>query len=230
MAGECAHFVIWHVPVVGRSCVAGTDPARDRRKGRTSPHQSAAIDSATVRRRVLPSPLFAGFLPKRTLRHPAQLATHGVREICSVSTCLSPIPEGWLPPWERNAFGFCDVEADLRPEHADPRLRFDLFAYQLFPVRSLHGELSAMIVQPAPGTVPPDYEFLGYDVVTKSLSDSFECSPLSCNHAAEHFPVNAFCLIDELPDAQRALVDLAANGRYEPGPYHLVAVHRKRAF
>jgi hypothetical protein len=64
---------------------------------------------------------------------------------------------------------------------------------------------------------------LGYDVVSRSLGSNFECSPLSCNSAAEEIEVNGYCLIDRLEAAVEAARTFSS-GNWEPGPYYVLEV------
>lgn len=68
---------------------------------------------------------------------------------------------------------------------------------------------------------------LGFDVVSKSVADFFECSPLACNHAAKTFRANAHCLFDALDDAVAA-AKVFSKGNWEPGPYYVARVLRRR--
>jgi hypothetical protein len=61
------------------------------------------------------------------------------------------------------------------------------------------------------------------------MSDFFECSPLSCNRAAENFPTNVFCLLDNEAEAYHAILEMSQAGSgVEPGPYYLFKVYRKK--
>jgi hypothetical protein len=72
-----------------------------------------------------------------------------------------------------------------------------------------------------------DFERLGFDAVSKSSADSFECSPLSCNAAARELPTNAFALLDSL-EAAIAAARKFSSGNWEPGVYYVAEVHRRR--
>jgi hypothetical protein len=66
---------------------------------------------------------------------------------------------------------------------------FEVFGYALAAVEVVDGEqrpfsLSSLTV----AAWPSSYEILGFDVVSKSCSAFFECSPLSCNGMAAGFP------------------------------------------
>ena len=70
------------------------------------------------------------------------------------------------------------------------------------------------------------FKLIGHDVVSRSISSFFECSPLSCNYAAQEFAVNSWCLSEHIADAEGACRNISA-GNYEPGPYYLFEVLRK---
>jgi len=74
--------------------------------------------------------------------------------------------------------------------------------------------------------LPSNFVSLGFDVVSKSVSAFFECSPLSCNGMAAEAPVNQYCLVDALDDAVAAAVRFS-HEEPEPGPYYVVEVLRE---
>jgi hypothetical protein len=174
----------------------------------------------------LPEPGFVGFFPKITQPAPAWLGNESVREIGSVSTCISEGPEDWINHWQHNDLGFFDT-ADLAYEliSQSPE-KFDLYAYKLFPLRCLAGRLESVSIDLKLDNFPPNYEFLGYDIVTRSGPHFFECSPLSCNRGAAEYDVNQYCLIADRETAYRVLLAICQAGSYEPGPYYLFEVYR----
>lgn len=115
---------------------------------------------------------------------------------------------------------------------------FDLFGYQVLPVRYFEGQQEAhpfSDTNPAP--LPADYQKLGYDVVSWSGTSHFGCCPLFCNGDARALPVNQHCLLDEPALAlDRARYYSETDwkpgphycGRKDPGPYWVVEVWRKR--
>lgn len=168
----------------------------------------------------------AGYFPKRTLRRPDWLKVPSVEEICSVSTCMSAGPENWVGAWKHNELGWYDspeLAWTLVPALAEG---FEVFAYALAPVVFVAGEQKPLAVPSLAVAVrPAAYEVIGFDAVSRSVSDFFECSPLSCNHMATEISVNRYCLIDSMRDA------LAAAHRFsveqpEPGAYHVIQVWR----
>lgn len=167
-----------------------------------------------------------GFFPKLTYCDLDWLGVDSVKEIASVSCCISQAPEGWIERWQHNEFGFYDSEETAR-QAAGEDPSFDLYAYKLYPFSCLDEEMEIESV-PARGIViPEDYRFLGFDIVTRSTGATFECSPLSCNHGAREIPVNEFCLIQDREAAYAALQKICKSGNYEPGPYYLFEVYRK---
>lgn len=172
-------------------------------------------------------PVFIGFFPKMTNPAPDWLTNKNVKEVCSVSNCISEGPEGWLEVARLNAFGFFETEEAARKVAGSERRKFEVYAYRLFPFRSIAGKLENVEIPVAQGILPEDYCFLGHDVVTRSESQFFECSPLSCNNAAEKYDVNEFCLIADFETSCRALADISRGGSCEPGPYYLFEVYRK---
>ena len=177
----------------------------------------------------LPKAVFLGFFPKITEQSPEWLDNQSVREICSVSECISKGPENWIQKWQHNELGFFDSESlayEVIEQHPE---KFDIYAYKLFPLRCLGDELEFITLESRFGhQLPKDYQFLGYDIVTKSVADFFECSPLSCNHGAKQYNVNQFCLVDDQAGAMDILLEISKDGSYEPGPYYLFEVYRKK--
>ncbi|GEM_PF-7064850 len=54
---------------------------------------------------------------------------------------------------------------------------------------------------------------------------SFGCAPLSCNLEAGNYPVNQWCLLDQIDDARLAMENFASE-KPEPGPYMIAEVWR----
>jgi hypothetical protein len=174
----------------------------------------------------LPEPVFVGFFPKITRPGSEWLGNPAAREIASVSACISEGPPGWIDHWKHNRHGFYDAEKLAEQVAGPDRAGYDLYAYRLFPFRCIGDKIESAPVDGV-GRAPEDYAFLGYDVVTRSTADFFECSPLSCNAAARHYPVNEFCLLAGRETALHVLQEISRDGGYEPGPYYLFEVYRK---
>ena len=172
-------------------------------------------------------PLFVGYLPKRTVVRPDWLRKASVTAICSVSECISRGSENRISEWKHNQWGFYDTESSALEVVGHDLNEFDLYAYRLFPFRWIEEREEPFDIVPSSGEIGEAYTLLGYDIVTNSSGSYFECSPLSCNSAADQYTVNQFCLIDNPEQAYRVLMELSRAGNYEPGPYYLVEVYRK---
>jgi hypothetical protein len=172
-------------------------------------------------------PVFVGFFPKNPTPAPQPLRDAGAEEVASVSQCMSAGPADWITTWTHNALGFFDTEAAAMavvPREA----AYDLYAYELIPIRFGREGTEPIEVVRAPGQLPTDYEPLGYDAVSRSSSDFFECSPLSCNLAGVEIPINRFCLFADEQHAIETAERFASDDGSEPGPYYVVRVWRKR--
>jgi hypothetical protein len=174
----------------------------------------------------IPDPQFVGFFPHRTEKKPEWLENHGVTEVCSVSDCISPSPENWIEKWKHNELGFFDSEV-LALSIVNDAGPYDLYAYKMFPLQFSEGEVTPYVIPVNPTADLASFEFLGHDPVSRSAGFFPECSPLSCNNAAEDFEVNEHCLIQDREPAYQATIAIS-KGNYEPGPYYLFEVYRKR--
>ena len=172
--------------------------------------------------------IHAGFFARRVMPRPEHLSAGGVREICSVSECLSPGAENWILHWRHNALGWFNTVADaIAVVPAGDRPRYRLFAYRLHP-EFFTGSDRRAFVPPAdvgPEPLPDRFVSLGFDSVSKSSSASLglECSPLSCNGLALEMPVNEHCLFPTLEDALAGARRFALE-QPEPGDYYVVEV------
>jgi hypothetical protein len=176
----------------------------------------------------IPEPVDAGYFPKRTVKRPEWLKASEVEEICSVSLCISDGPSDWIQKWLHNDLGFYDMQALAWQVVGPERTGFEMFAYRVYPLMFTEGEATAWQVPTHPTLDLSRFEFLGFDLANKTVGVSnFECSPLSCNGGAENFPVNKFCLMEELTAAYEACTAVS-KGEYEPGPYHLLQVYRRK--
>jgi hypothetical protein len=197
----------------------------------------------------LPPPVFLGFIAKKI--HPVKPeAWGGAEEVCSVSRCIAPYPDGWddnpFDPPEFNR-AYCLATADdarKRIRNADVESS-RIYAIQLipaiftnesptpsiYPVEELfaqHGDLPELPAEPDWDA----FERLGFDVTVFGPPDSptwgWSCSPLSCNGMHQAHRVNRYCLIDEPEDAVKAAQSFAET-EPEPGPYVIVEVFREAA-
>jgi hypothetical protein len=181
-------------------------------------------------------PVFLGFLPKKVLKRPAWLKAEAVEEVCSVSECMSPASADRINRWVHNEAGFYNTEElALSTVPEKERLAFRLFAFREWPLKFAGGEVDESANPNARWTDLPrradlsGYLPVGYDLVGRSRSSFFECSPLSCNGMAEHIPVNRHCLVDELERALEVGREFSRESSgVEPADYYLVEVLEKK--
>jgi hypothetical protein len=170
-----------------------------------------------------------GYFPKKATPLPEGYDLPGVVEIVSISECLAPAPEDWIQSWTFNALGFFDdvgLAESVIPESA--RSQFDIYAYEFLDERFAGGLVEAWAMPPLDCSPPgADFEPLGFDVVSKSITDFFEHSPLSCNGEAKTFRANAYCLFDGSDEAVAA-AQAFSKTEPEPGPYYIARVLRQR--
>ena len=174
----------------------------------------------------LPEPVGLGYFPKRTHARPEWLKASAVQEICSVSQCISPGPDDWIQKWLHNELGFYDTTELAWKVIGRDEAGFEMFAYQAYPLQFDEGAVQPWLVPVRVELDLSGFVFLGLDLVSRSSETHFECSALSCNHGADHFPVNRFCLMDDPIAAYDACMTVSKGG-YEPGPYHLLEVYRR---
>lgn len=176
-------------------------------------------------------PTLIGYFPKHVAPRPDWLAGP-VKEVCSVSECISPGPENWIHRWVHNDLWVYNDEQtawSVVPE-GESNTAYEMFAYRLFPVEFVDGEQRPFTIPPLNiQPLPANYVRLGYDVVSRIRGSSFECSPLSCNHAYERVRVNEYCLVDDPDEAFRLAALFSRPDEAEPGPYVIVEVWRQRA-
>jgi hypothetical protein len=172
--------------------------------------------------------ILAGYFARRVMPRPDHLQASAVREICSVSECMSPGAGNWIASWRHNGLGWFNRVADaLSVVPEAQRGEFRLFAYRLYPEVFSARDRSAL---PAPADVSPEplaagFRTIGFDSASRSTPDGlgFECSPLSCNALAAELPVNDHCLFPTLADAIAGAQRFAVE-QPEPGDYYVVEV------
>ena len=171
--------------------------------------------------------VLVGYFPKRRTPVPDWLQGIAADEICSVSECIAPGPTGWIEHWLHNDFGLFNSVDDARRVIPDDAADYLVFGYRLLASLFDNGRSEPIGVSPhGIQPLPPAFRSLGFDAVSKSVSDFFECSPLSCNAMAREVDVNRHCLVGELESATE-LASRFSVEEPEPGPYYVVEVLRE---
>lgn len=181
-----------------------------------------------------PKPILLGFIPKRVARRPEWLQNTGVREVCSVSSCVSPAPADYIDRFDWNSSGFyssADAATAAIPSDSGG---FELFAYRIYPWKYDESGEHDFDARAEYDDLPHDpdlknFHLIGYDVVEKSSTHFFECSPLSCNNYAAQVQVNSFCLLDTIETARQLAVVFGDDEKVgvEPSPYYILEVWRR---
>lgn len=143
-----------------------------------------------------------------------------------MSNCISEGPENWINEWKHNDRGFYNSEEIMMQVLKEYKEKYNFFAYKLYPLIFINGVIKDYKISLNLKTILSDYNLLGFDIVSRSKADFFECSPLSCNNACEVYSVNRYCLIDKIEDAYNYCLEIE-KGKWEPGPYYLFEVYRK---
>lgn len=174
-----------------------------------------------------------GYMAKRIECRPDWLKAPAVKEILSVSCCISKEFCDYIQDWKHNGFWMLDSPEVIQAIAFNRGI--DLKETRLFFYEALEEQFDYLVEPPYWGPVIP-YHFptqvtlpdsnvcRGIDIVTYSLGNSPECSPLSCNSLAEGIPVNEYCLLESISEANR-LLEADAFLNSEPGPFRIVAVH-----
>jgi hypothetical protein len=174
-------------------------------------------------------PVLIGYFAKKTVVGPEWLKAAGIREVCSASNCISEAPSRWIDAWKHNAHWLYDTPELAASVIAEDEGAFEMYAFKQYPVRIDAGEISdESVSEPNVALLTGDFQFVGYDAVARSCGNAFECSPLSCNQAAESLSANSRCLFDTLEEAVEGAKEFS-QGPWEPGPYYVVEVYRRKS-
>ena len=168
-------------------------------------------------------------MAKLVQERPPSIGAAAVRDILSVSGCISPPFTEYIDYWRHNGYWFFDspaIIASLAHENGIDLTGSRLFYYEVgedqfdgsWEPFHPEGSFPTQVVEPATKNLE------GFDVVSFYAGSSPECSPLSCNAIASEVDVNEHCLLRSEEDARRLL----QSGRLEhaePGPYRILAVY-----
>src|SRR5262249_9609335 len=149
------------------------------------------------------------YMAKRVAVRPDLLQADRVVDVYSVSGCISRDFADYVGHWQHNGFWLFDspeIIQRLAHDHALELSGASLFFYEAHDLQvheansqwhQFEPEVSfeTRVVSPAEKTLE------GYDVVTFSVGNRAECSPLSCNYLATEVETNQHCL---LPSFERA--------------------------
>ena len=178
--------------------------------------------------------VFAGYFPKQ-IAVPADFGAPHLKDMCSVSEHIAKGPADWISKWRHNEnWLFSTPELARSVLEPSTASNFSILAFRILPTHFDGGvERASQRAIPAPEGVgpcpelpppPPQFKSLGFDVVSCSTGNSFECSPLSCNGAWQDFETNEHCLVNTLERAIELAVIFSKGDGWEPGPYYVLEV------
>ena len=158
-----------------------------------------------------------------------------VKDVYSVSSCISEDFTDYINYWKHNRFWFFDTPAIIEEIAVSESLNLSDMTLLYYEVYEEEYNDETKCWQPLSpqsfcdynptNVIPPKEKRLeGFDVVSYSVSSSHECSPLSCNGLCKEISVNLHCLFDTFGQAKNAL-DCGLFTYSEPGPYRIIAVH-----
>nr|BAF45157.1 hypothetical protein [uncultured bacterium] len=173
-----------------------------------------------------------GYMYKSVSNRPDWLKTDGVKNIYSVSGCVSEDFEDWVNYWKHNGYWFFDspqIIKDLALGHNLSLKGMKLFYYLAYEKQWDDANHEWIAYEPEESfltnvAAPSESVVEGYDIVSFSSQTSAECSPLSCNHMSEEIMVNSHCLLLSFQEAKK-LIEANTFHDCEPGPYRIFEVH-----
>jgi len=170
----------------------------------------------------------AGYMAKRVSQKPEHLKATEVKDIYSVSACISEDFTDYVSYWKHNGYWFFDspeVILAVAQENSIAVADASLFYYEVYELEFDGKNWNAYAPNFAANVIPPPSKKLkGFDVVTFFARSSPECSPLSCNSMANEVPTNAHCLLASFEEAEMLLNSGVFNNS-EPGPYRIFSVY-----
>ena len=173
-----------------------------------------------------------GYMAKQVAARPDWLKSNRVKDIYSVSHCISDDFADYINDWKHNGYWLFNSPQSIQAvaeQHALDLTDTALFFYEAYELEyvadkkswqpfTAEASFEAHVIQPAVKQLE------GYDVVTFSVRTSPECSPLSCNSLASEIATNEHCLLPGFEEA-KTLLEEGKFEHSEPGPYRIFAVY-----
>lgn len=174
----------------------------------------------------------AGYMAKRVVGKPDWLESDNVFDIYSVSSCVSEDFTDYMNYWKHNGHWLFDSPDIIEKIANDNSIDMDgvkFFYYEIYELE--YDERGKQWREYVPDNlfvtnvkVTQDIRLEGFDIVSFSVGNSAECSPLSCNGLADEIDTNQHCLLSSLENAKQCLESGLLEGA-EPGPYRIFAVY-----
>ncbi len=173
-----------------------------------------------------------GYMYKRVESRPDWLGAPQVRDVYSLSGCISEYFADYIPFWKHNGFWLFDSPSELQDAAAEHAVSLEgqkLFYYEGYELEYDRDKRAWIPYEPEESVrtniqAPSERNLEGFDITTFSVHTSPECSPLSCNSCATSIDTNQHCLIESFDEA-KSIVENDRLGACEPGPYRIIAVY-----
>jgi hypothetical protein len=172
-----------------------------------------------------------GYMAKRVAQRPDWFKAPEVKEIYSVSNCVSADFMDFIKYWRHNGYWLFDNLQIIRELAQETQIALEnltFFYYEAYEKEFDEEAKQWQSFGPShfpTNVIPPTQKmFQGYDIVSFSVGTNPECSPLSCNHLASEIITNSHCLLESFEEAKRNL----QSGKFdnsEPGPFRIFAVY-----
>ncbi len=174
----------------------------------------------------------AGYMYKEVCEKPDWLKAENIKDIFSVSGCVSQDFDDWVNEWKHNRYWLFDspeiMKAIAKAKGID-LTKMKLFFYktseqQWDEDKKVWEDYRIEESFKTDVQLPKTTKLEGFDVVSFFANTSCECSPLSCNHLSETVKTNEHCLFHTFEEAIN-LINSGVLKDCEPGPYRIFEVH-----
>lgn len=173
-----------------------------------------------------------GYMAKHIVSRPDWLEAEGVKDICSVSGCISEYFTDYIEYWRHNGywlFNAPEVIQSIVQESSIDIAETKLFFYEAYEFQYDSDDKIWTPFEPEKSFLTdicePENKVLGgYDVATFFGQSKPECSPLSCNSLACEIETNEHCLLPSL-DRAKELLEEGKFDNCERGPFRILAVY-----
>ena len=149
-------------------------------------------------------------MAKRISNNPDWIKADHVKDLFSVSGCISHEFADYISHWKHNGYWFFDspeVIKALANSESISVAGTTIFYYEVYEKQYADGWSTFEPEESIKTNViePKEKHLEGFDVVTFSGGASPECSPLSCCALASELSTNEHCLLRTFDEAKRHL-------------------------
>ncbi|MBE9061616.1 hypothetical protein [cf. Phormidesmis sp. LEGE 11477] len=173
-----------------------------------------------------------GYMFKQVCEKPSWLKAGSVKDLYSVSGCISEDFCDWINEWKHNGYWLFNHPAIMQSIAEQKNISLEkmkLFFYMSSEMEwdedtRQWGQYQGEKSFETNVKIPEKSKLEGFDIVSFCAHTVCECSPLSCNHLAESIPTNSHCLLSSYKEAKN-VVESGVLENCEPGPYRIYEVY-----